>query len=38
MAEQKQDDQLEHTCSNSVKIWDVAPEDLPKVMNNREDW
>ena len=24
MAEQKQDDQLEHTYSSYVKIWDVA--------------
>ena len=26
MAEQKQDDQLEHTYSSYVRIWDVAPK------------
>ena len=38
MAEQKQDDQLEHTYSSHVRIRDVVPEDLPEVMNNREKW
>ena len=31
IAEQKQGDQLEHTYSSSVRIRDVAPEDLPEV-------
>ena len=34
MAEQKQDDQHEHTFSNYVRIWDVAQ----KTMNDREKW
>ena len=38
MAEQKQDDQLKHTYSSYVRIWDVAPEDLPEAMNDREKW
>ena len=38
MAEQKQDGQLEHTYRSSVRIWDVALEDLPEVMNDREKW
>ena len=33
MAEQKQDDQLEHTYSSSVRI-----RDLPEAMNDRERW
>ena len=35
MAKQKQDDQLEHTYSNYVRIRDVT---LPKAMNDREKW
>ena len=35
MAKQKQDDQLEHTYSSSVRIRD---EDLPEAMNDREKW
>ena len=38
MAGQKQDDQLEHIYSSYVKIWDVALEDLPEVMKDREKW
>ena len=38
MAEQKQDDQHEHTFSNYVRIRDVSPEDLPEAMNDREKW
>ena len=34
MTKQKQDDQLEHTYSNYVRIW----EDLLEVMNDREKW
>ena len=30
MAEERQDDQLEHTCSNSVPIWDVALKTCQK--------
>ena len=37
MAEQKQEDQLEHTYSSYVKIRD-SPEDLPEAMNDREKW
>ena len=36
MTKQKQDDQLEHTYSSYVRIRDVALEDLPKGMNDRE--
>ena len=32
MANQKQDDQLEHTYSSYVRIRDVAPEDQPEAM------
>ena len=35
MAEQKQDDQHEHTYSSYVRIRDVA---LSEVMNDREKW
>ena len=35
MAEQKQDDQLEHTYSSSVRIRDVAQTE---AMNDREKW
>ena len=38
VAEQKQDDQLEHTFSRYVSIRDVAPEDLPEAMNDMEEW
>ena len=34
MAEQKQDDQLEHTYSTYVRI----REDLPEEVNDREKW
>ena len=35
MAVQKQDDQHEHTFSSYVRIWN---EDLPRAMNDREEW
>ena len=38
MAVQKQDDQHEHTFSSYVRIRDVVPEDLPRAMNDREEW
>ena len=38
MAGQKQDNQLEHTFSSYVRIWDVALEDLPEVMSDGEKW
>ena len=38
MAAQKQDDQLERTFSSYVRIQDVCPEDLPRAMNDREEW
>ena len=38
MAKQMQDVQLEHTYRSYVKIRDVALEDLPEVMNDREKW
>ena len=38
MAGQKQDDQLKHTYSSYVRIRDVALEDLPEAMNDRERW
>ena len=31
MAEQKQDDQHEHTFSNYVRIWDVVQKTLPLI-------
>ena len=34
MAEQKQDDQLEHFCEDTG----CSPEDLPEAMNEREKW
>ena len=37
MAEQKQDDQLEPTYSSSEDMG-CSPEDLPEVMNDKEDW
>ena len=36
MAEQKQENQFEHTYSSSVRIRDVSPENLPEAMNERE--
>ena len=36
MAEQKQDDQLEHTYSSEDT--ECSPENLPEVMNDREKW
>ena len=38
MDEKRQDDQLEPTYSSSVLIWDVALEDLPEAMHDREGW
>ena len=38
MAEQKQDDQLEHTFSSYVRIRDVALKTLSEAMNDREKW
>ena len=38
MAEQKQDDQLEHIYSSYVRIWDIALKNLPEAMNDREKW
>ena len=38
IAEQKQDGQFEHTYSSSVRIRDVALEDLSGAMNDREEW
>ncbi len=38
MAGPKQDDQLEHTYSSSVRISGCNPEDLPEAMNDREKW
>ena len=38
MDEQRQDVQLKPTYSSSVPIRDVAPEDLPKAMDDREVW
>ena len=35
MAVQKQDDQHEHTFSSYVRI---REEDLPRAMNDREEW
>ena len=35
MAEQKQNDQLEHAYSSYVRMY---PEDLPEAMNDREKW
>ena len=36
LAKQKQGSQLEHTYSSSVT--GCSPEDLPEVMNDREEW
>ena len=38
MAAQKQDDQLECTFSSYVKNTGCCPEDLPRAMNDREEW
>ena len=35
---QRQVDQLEPTYGSSVPIPDVALEDLPEAMDNREGW
>ena len=35
MAEQKQDDQLEHTLCEDTGC---SPEDVPEAMNDREKW
>ena len=37
MAEQKQDDQLEHTYG-SYEDTGCSPEDLPEAMNDKEKW
>ena len=38
MAEQKQDDQLEHTYNRCVRIRDVALKTCQRGMNDREKW
>ena len=38
MAEEKLDDQLEHTYSSNVRIQGCSPENLPEVMNDGEKW
>ena len=38
MANQKQDDQLEHSYSRYVINTGCNTEDLPKAMNDRETW
>ena len=38
MAEQKQDDQLKHTYSSSVRKQDVDHEDLLETTDDRERW
>ena len=39
MAEQKQDDQLEHTYIQKLcEDTECCPEDLPEAMNDREKW
>ena len=37
MAVQKQDDQYEHTFS-SYEDTGCCPKDLPRAMNDREEW
>ena len=37
-AAQKQDDQHERTFSSYVRIQVVVPEDLPRAMNDMEEW
>ena len=36
MAEQKQGDQLEHTCEQLWEDMGSSPEDLPEAINDRE--
>ena len=38
MAVQKQDDQHEHTFSSYCEDTGCCPEDLPRAMNDREEW
>ena len=38
MAEQKQDDQLEHIIQQLCEDTGYSPEDLPEAMNDREKW
>ena len=38
MAVQKQDYQHEHTFSSYVRIQVCCPEDLPRAMNDKEEW
>ena len=38
MAAQKQDDQHEHTFSSLCEDTGCCPEDLPRAMNDREEW
>ena len=38
MAEQKQDDQPEHTYSSYGEDTGCSPEDLSEAMNDREKW
>ena len=38
MAEQKQDDQHEHTFRKLCEDTGCCPEDLPRAMNDREEW
>ncbi len=38
MAEQKQDDQLEHTYSSYVMIRDVALKTCQGAVSDREEW
>ena len=38
MAKQKENGQLEHTYSSYVRTWEVALEDLPEAMNDKEKW
>ena len=38
MAVQKQDDQHEHTFQQLCEDTGCCPEDLPRAMNDREEW
>ena len=38
MAEEKQDDQLDHIYNSSVIDAGCSPEDLPEAMNDSEKW
>ena len=38
MAEQKQDDQLEHNIQQLCEDTGCSPENLPEAMNDREKW